>query len=450
MRIPACLLAVLLLAGSAIADTYLVLPDGTGDFPTIQEAIDSVSDGDVIELADGTFTGEGNRDLDYQGKAIEVRSQSGNPELCVVDCEGAEADPHRGIVFESGEGHGSILTGVTVTNGWITERPYGGGIRCSNGSSPTIDSCIFFNNRNSAILLEDWSAPTLTDCYFFQNHGWQGGALCCKESSPAVRSCRFSENTADLDGGAVSAHASSPLLVDCLFRQNFAGSAGAVNAYCGGEPVFTDCLFIDNSADHDVIRLYCFIDAVLEGCTSVGNSAGYGQQIVTTGKMTYVHIEGCTFCGNSAPNGGVILASELHVTIENTIIAFSPKGKAIMTGDSATLTCCNIFGNEGGDWDGYIAGQYGINGNIAGDPRFCGRTDGSIPMIHEVASAYSLHANSPCLPGNHPDGYNGGLIGAHGQGCGLSIRGNAAAPQPLSEPAALEVDSWGRFKSLFR
>jgi hypothetical protein len=32
---------------------------------------------------------------------------------------------------------------------------------------------------------------------------------------------------------------------------------------------------------------------------------------------------------------------------------------------------------------------------------------------------YRLEPGSPCLPGNHPYGYDCGLIGAHGIGCGL-------------------------------
>jgi hypothetical protein len=41
-----------------------VAPDGSGDAPTIQAAIDSSAPQDVVELADGTFIGPGNRDLD--------------------------------------------------------------------------------------------------------------------------------------------------------------------------------------------------------------------------------------------------------------------------------------------------------------------------------------------------------------------------------------------------
>ncbi len=82
-----------ILAVPVSATTYLVTPDGTGDYPTIQLAVDAVVDGDIIELTPGTFTGDGNRDVDYLGRAITIRSQSGDPAGCVIDCEGTASDP---------------------------------------------------------------------------------------------------------------------------------------------------------------------------------------------------------------------------------------------------------------------------------------------------------------------------------------------------------------------
>ena len=113
-----CLL--LLLAAGSSATTYIVDPDGTGNFPTIQAAIDFSSDGDIIELAAGTFRGDGNRNLDLGGKAVTVRSQGDVPEECIIDCGGSDADPDqtlRGFTFNSGEGPGSIVRGITITNG---------------------------------------------------------------------------------------------------------------------------------------------------------------------------------------------------------------------------------------------------------------------------------------------------------------------------------------------
>jgi hypothetical protein len=111
------LIAGLLVAPPALAATRVVHPDGSGDWPTIQSAISASQPGDVIELSDGTFRGPGNRDLDLLGKAVTVRSQSDDPQACVIDCQGSESDPHRGFSFSSGEGAATIIRGVTVTGG---------------------------------------------------------------------------------------------------------------------------------------------------------------------------------------------------------------------------------------------------------------------------------------------------------------------------------------------
>lgn len=59
-------MALLSWSTMAMAVTYTISPDGSGDFPTIQAAIDTASAGDIIELTDGTSTGEGNWGLDYK------------------------------------------------------------------------------------------------------------------------------------------------------------------------------------------------------------------------------------------------------------------------------------------------------------------------------------------------------------------------------------------------
>ena len=78
-----CLLIVCS-ATSTVAATLRV----PSDYPTIQSAIDAAVDGDEVLVADGTYTGEGNKDLDFSGKAIAVRSMHG-PETAIIDAEGA-------------------------------------------------------------------------------------------------------------------------------------------------------------------------------------------------------------------------------------------------------------------------------------------------------------------------------------------------------------------------
>ena len=108
----------LLLAPVAHGATLIVQPDGSGDYSTIQAAVDAASDGDVIELGDGTFSGAGNWNVTFAGKAITIRSQAGNPENCIIDVEGIPGNftNERGFVFENGEGPGSVLQDVKIIN----------------------------------------------------------------------------------------------------------------------------------------------------------------------------------------------------------------------------------------------------------------------------------------------------------------------------------------------
>ena len=109
-------------APSAFADSLLV----PSQYATIQDAIDAAVAGDEVVIADGTYTGVGNRDLDFGGKAITVRSASGDPALCVIDCQGDDIDPHRGFYFHSSESADSVVEGLTITNGYTTSSSPGG------------------------------------------------------------------------------------------------------------------------------------------------------------------------------------------------------------------------------------------------------------------------------------------------------------------------------------
>ncbi|HXS08850.1 MAG TPA: hypothetical protein VN852_02595, partial [Candidatus Krumholzibacteria bacterium] len=61
-RLFAVAVALLVLPATVLAATWTVKPDGTGDSPSIKAAILAASNGDVILLTDGTFSGAANRD----------------------------------------------------------------------------------------------------------------------------------------------------------------------------------------------------------------------------------------------------------------------------------------------------------------------------------------------------------------------------------------------------
>ena len=95
------LTCVLSVPGLMLAETLRVDGTGKAGFATIQEAIDTAADGDVIMIEPGTYSGRGNQDINLQRKAIRV--QGADPEdaavveATVVDCGATESDPHRGF-----------------------------------------------------------------------------------------------------------------------------------------------------------------------------------------------------------------------------------------------------------------------------------------------------------------------------------------------------------------
>lgn len=239
--------AVLLGTGAAIAETYTVRPDGTGDFPTIQAAVDAAVHGDIIEMTDGTFTGEGNRDVTYNGKGIIIRSQNFDPEFCIIDCE----REGRGFDFPAEQaGVLSVLEGVTIING--DGSGGGGGVRIGPyglDGFPVVRNCIFDNNEAHVAggVYAWWGSPLIEGCLFTNNRATadNGGGFASSETTAMVRNCTFVGNTAVTTGGGLSSvHGPSYVQVEnCVFVGNV-GEAASCRA--GGHLSLVCCDLYNN------------------------------------------------------------------------------------------------------------------------------------------------------------------------------------------------------------
>jgi len=106
------------------AEIIIVDDDDPADFNNIQAAIEYSNDWDTIYVFPGIYTGPGNRDIDFLGKAITVRSVAPDDPYIVaatiVDCDANESDRHRGFVFQNAEDSNSVLAGFTIINGYAS------------------------------------------------------------------------------------------------------------------------------------------------------------------------------------------------------------------------------------------------------------------------------------------------------------------------------------------
>jgi hypothetical protein len=203
-------LAVSLYANSTV---ITVDPNGTGDYPTIQAAIDAAVDNDVVVLNPGTYTGDENRDIIFPGKAITVRSTDpNNPDIVastVIDCQGSETSPHRGIFFDWEVDSSTILDGITITNGHADE---GGAILCDLHAAPHIRRCRLINNtadRGGAILCNTDNIielPVVIDSCIIKNNtaiSEGGGIHTFYQNGLDLRNSVISGNKAGADGGGI-------------------------------------------------------------------------------------------------------------------------------------------------------------------------------------------------------------------------------------------------------
>jgi hypothetical protein len=151
------LIAAFALCWTQVSAQTLYVP--SGEYSSIQSAINNANNGDTVVVSAGTYQ----ENINFLGKTITVRSVAPNdPNVVaatIIDGN-APADSNFGsvVTFNSGEGTNSVLSGFTITGGtgsWILVswefqglrwNRCGGGVLCYNMSAPTISKNVFTGN----------------------------------------------------------------------------------------------------------------------------------------------------------------------------------------------------------------------------------------------------------------------------------------------------------------
>lgn len=275
-------------------------------FRTIQRGLNAAISGDTVIVLDGTYTGSGNRDLDFGGKSVMLRSENGAA-TTIIDCQNSG----RAFHFHSQEDPNAVVDGFTLTKG----NTYQGAAIYCQGASPTITRCLIVANVSS-----------------------NGGAVFCTNKSEALIShCVIRDNS---NSGGVRFDNSSAQLVNCLLVNNTAstGAGGAIRC--------------DNNYQNPVIRNCTVVDNV-SGSTGGGLWCRYSN----------VTLHNCIFWDNQAVSGGhqlALVSASLTVNycdVQGDKTGVSNSGGSLVWGNG-NLDLDPLFGDPGND-DYYLRSQRG-------------------------------------------------------------------------------------------
>ncbi len=311
------LLLLLLCPIGQVRGLDLLVPS---QFPTIQEAIEAAQPGDRIEVAPGTYF----ENLDLLGRAVTLIGIAG-PEATIVDGSLLTRGPGEGstILAQSGEGPSTVIEGLTIRGGSGRSETIldalgnstgvfeaGGGL-LALGTSPTLRNCHFTANTaqfGGGLFADGGSGLLIEDCRFSLNSSLQGAGthLRLQTGASVIRRSDFLENTSSTAAGGLMIEGAEVLLEECEVRSNSAILGGGV--LLQDSPVLAvGCRFVQNDAILLGGGVLVFgAEATFTASDFLGNGAGNGAGLGGDGGSAT--LERCTFLGNAADAEGGAMA----------------------------------------------------------------------------------------------------------------------------------------------
>ncbi len=351
-----------------------------GPKATIQAGINAADHFDSVEVADGVYTGPGNKNIEFFQKEMSIRS-SGGPDNCIIDCE----NDGFGFTFCTlPDDRPVTIEGFTIRNG---RHEWAGGI-CITDADVDILNCIIENcfsdigpggisinaisttpvirliqttvrqNRSSgergAGVRANQSSLEMINCHILDYHllpndrflGEGGGIYTSAMTELRIMDCEIAGNRIEADhanGGGLLLDAASATLTRTALRDNVIRSV---------DPTF--------GADSSGGGLYVYYGAslVVEDCDFSGNAAGRGAGLSAERGSTVLDIRDSAFTANHGVSGGGIYAGTAHGVTEARFERVTLVQNTAFEGGGA-FTAEGSFDWIASTFDGNRAARYG-------------------------------------------------------------------------------------------
>jgi len=330
------LLAAAVAAGPAVAETYSVLEDGTGDFDNLTAALGAVLPGDVIELGAGTFSPL------TTGETLPLEMPPG------VTLAGAGAGKtildgqyHEALVYVRWSEEEEVrLEDLSLIRG-----------ECPRDGEPAVLYVWQSTVALAGVAIEDNGDPDIP----------------YKPWNPDMW---------------IDVRSSTLTMRDVVWQGNFASSRGLT---CGeAEVVLEQVTLHDNHAYYGMVDLRDQCTGSVDGLSLTENAvANCDGALLAAGAAPVANL---LAVGNDVGPCRLVLGTELvHATIADTdsqgffplleverlghsIVAFNDAPVALVGEQRAVSN--DVFDNQPADWDG--PDPTGSDGNVSQDPRFVG------------------------------------------------------------------------------
>ena len=368
---------------NVVHHSYTVIPDGSGDYTSIQDAIDAAEMGDTVYLHNGEYSenitlkqtlsiigaGDSVRIIGGDETAVRIRN---HPYPCKLTGISIHNDDYylfgRGILIDNASPE---IRDCTIAHNGSEYCTLGGGVTIGGNSYPRFVNCVISNNRatnGGGIKVDEregkTSAPTFVNCCITGNEAITGGGIYL-----------YYHNDTPLD----TTH-TQPTFSSCILRNNVCSSEGSA-------------IYMVNC--HAARFHYCDISS---------NEIKYNNGTPVYGYQAGGIFHNCTIAGNEVEDYGTTLSLAWYqlehggIVLEKCIVALN-NADALYNSNNFSVNRSCFYGNSAEDSLWINRGE----GNFLEDPAFCDRINGE----------YSLYCFSPCAL--HVSGV--GQIGAYGAEC---------------------------------